>query len=315
MKILVTGGAGYVGSTLVDLLSQRGEEVRSIDNYVRGKYEKIKELDEREGVEFLNGDIQSDKKVEKAMEGRDAVVHLAALPGLELCAKNPRKAITTNIYGTWNLLQKAVQQGIERFIFASSAAVYGIPQEFPIKESEPREPINLYGVTKATSERLVNLMNKKADIATVTLRFANIYGMGWYTHWETVVPKFVRLAVHGKALPVYGNGKQTRDFIHVKDVAEGIIHCLQGKEEQINGETFNLGSGKATSINQVANIVQKKFSKLTGRQVEVRHTEKREGEPYLPNFRFAIDKIKEHLGFEPEIVLDAGIEELIRQKI
>ncbi len=315
MTILVTGGAGYVGSTLVDVLSRHGKHIRSIDNYSRGAYENVRQLDEREHVEFIDGDIRRKTDVTKAMDGVHTVVHLAALPGLELCSKHPKEAITTNIYGTWALVEGAVHSDVERFIFASSAAVYGIPNEFPIRESEPVTPINLYGVTKATGERIMNLMHSSEGLSTVILRFANIYGVGWFTHWQTVIPKFVKLGVRRKPLTVYGSGNQSRDFIHVTDVVSGILHVLEGSEQEVSGKTFNLGHGKAVSVNRVAQLVQQKLLDLADIHVDIVHTAKREGEPYLPNFQFSIQKIKDALGFAPEVDLTEGIEELIQERL
>lgn len=314
MTVLVTGGAGYVGSTLVDLLSQQGKHVKSIDNYTRGKYEWVQELDARENVSFQEGDIRNPQDVEKAMDTVDSVVHLAALPGLALCSQHPQEAINTNIYGTWNLLTSAIDHDVTRFIFASSAAAYGLPEEFPIKETEPIQPINLYGVTKTASEYLVRTKNNVNNLSTVILRFANIYGVGVYTYWETVIPKFVRLGLEGKPLPVYGSGEQTRDFIHVNDIARGIKECLEHDTTEIAGEAFNLGSGKATSINQVATLVKQLLRQRVNKKVKIVHTEKREGEPYNPNFRFSIRKIKTKLGFTPQEKLKEGIIELIRER-
>lgn len=314
MKVLVTGGAGYVGSTLVDMLSRKNYIVRSIDNYSRGKYEEVQHLAERENVAFLKGDIRNVDQVATAMEEVDAVVHLAALPGLKLCSHHPKKAITTNIYGTRNLLDTAVANEVDRFIFASSAAVYGIPKEFPIEEREPLKPLNLYGVSKASGEQLVTMAHESEGLETVILRFGNIFGVGCYTYWQTVIPKFVRRGLNGKPLTVYGHGEQSRDFIHVKDVARGIIQCLQGDEDLVAGEAFNLGSGAATSVNTVARLVQQKVAELADRNVDIVHTEKREGEPYITNFRFTIEKIRETLGFEPQKKLEEGIEELIDKR-
>lgn len=312
LKVLVTGGAGYVGSTLVDELSQEGEYVRSLDNYSRGSFEKITSLDKRNNVEMVKGDIRDPNAVQDVMENVDTVVHLAALPGLALCAENPKEAITTNIYGTWNLLAQAAKEDVDRFVLASSAAVYGIPNEFPIQENEPIKPINLYGTSKAAGEQLVHIMHVNEELPTVVLRFANIYGIGMYTHWSTVIPKFVRLGIAGKPLTVYGSGKQSRDFIHVKDLTRGIIESLNANTNNVADQTFNLGSGKATSINTVANLVQEKIAEILNKEVKIVHTEKREGEPYLPNFSLSIDKINTALGFKPHIDLKEGIAELIR---
>lgn len=313
MTVLVTGGAGYIGSTVVSELLKRGERVVSIDNLYRGDY---KYLRDRHGddanLRLVVGDISSINDLKRALEGvRDlrGIVHLAAVPGLERCRKDPSRAVATNVLGTFNVLEVARMMDVERFIFASSAAVYGVPKEAPIREGHPLKPINLYGVTKLAGEKLVEAFNYSYGLDTVVLRLGNVFGVGLFTYWETVIPRFVRLALEGKPLTIYGDGKQSRDFIHVLDVAKAVSLALN--RDGVGGEVFNLGGGRAVSINDVAGVISEIFREEYGRKVEVVYLPPREGEPYVEDFYFSMVKVERGLGFRADWSLEDGVRQII----
>jgi len=254
MNIIVTGGAGYIGSTFIDLSARAGDLVVSVDNLCTGDYGPLCSREWGFAPKLLVGDIRRTGDLEKAageLGGLDAVVHLAAISGLENCRRNPNEAVSTNVYGTYNVLELARKLDL-RVVFTSSAAVYGTPLRTPVAENHPLRPMNFYGVTKLAGECLMHAYHDVYGLETVVLRLGNVYGVGVFTRWRTVVPRFVRQALEGKPLTVYGDGWQTRDFIHVLDVVEAIRLVLRADRRLVAEETFNVASGKPTSINMLA---------------------------------------------------------------
>jgi UDP-glucose 4-epimerase len=314
MNVLVTGGAGYIGSAVVERLVRDGHRVVSIDNLSQGNYECLVKCRESPRVKLAVGDICDSKKLEEVLrEGEDvnAVVHLAAVPGIERCQRNPKEAILTNIYGTHNVLEAARKYDIGKVVFGSSAAVYGNPIKTPVGEDHPLSPTNLYGVTKLAAEGLLESYHASYGLDTVILRFGNVYGVGVYTQWETVIPKFVRQALSGQALTIYGDGKQSRDFIHVWDAVEAVILALREERGVVAGESFNVGVGKATSVNVIADTVSRIFYAEYGKKVSTMNLPPRRGEPYVPNFCYSIAKIRGKLGFKPECSIEKNVRQLI----
>ena len=227
---MITGGAGYVGSYLIYKLLQEKHEVFSIDDMSNGDYSYLEGLIEPEHI--VVGDIRDAELLDNLFEDVDAVVHLAAIPGLVRCNENPEEAVSVNVYGTYQVLEAARKQGVKKVIFSSSAASYGIPRSLPVKEDHPLNPMNLYGVTKLAGEKLMRVYYDNYNIETVTLRFGNIYGVGLFSKDNTVIPKFVRMGLEGNTLTIYGDGSSTREYVHVDDVVQSIMRvtsCLKLK--------------------------------------------------------------------------------------
>jgi len=314
MNVLVTGGAGYIGSAVVERLVRDGHRVVSIDNLSQGNYECLVNYSENSRLKLAVGDICDSEKLEEVLrEGEDvnAVVHLAAVPGIEMCQRNPKEAVLTNVYGTYNVLEAARKYDIDKVVFGSSAAVYGNPIKTPVGEDHPLNPTNLYGVTKLAAEGLLGSYHASYGLGTVVLRFGNVYGVGVYTHWDTVIPKFVRQALSGQALTIYGDGKQSRDFVHVWDAVEAVILALRDEKGEGAGESFNVGVGKATSVNVIADTVSRVFYAEYGKKVDIVNLPPRRGEPYVPNFCYSIEKIRGKLGFKPEGSIEKNVRQLI----
>ena len=314
MNVLVTGGAGYIGSALVERLVSEGYGVVSIDNLSRGDYKYLVKYGESPRVKLVVGDICDSRKLEEALReggGVSAVVHLAAVPGIEECQRSPREAVLTNVYGTHNVLEVARKYDVGKVVFASSAAVYGNPIKTPVGEDHPMSPTNLYGVTKLAGERLLESYYVSYGMGTVILRFGNVYGVGAYTHWETVIPKFVRQALSGQALTIYGDGEQSRDFIHVWDAVEAVILALRSERGVVVGESFNVGVGKATSVNVIADTVSRVLYAEYGKKVGMVNLPPRRGEPYVPDFCYSIAKIGGKLGFKPEWSIERDVKQLV----
>ena len=310
MRIAVTGGAGYIGSMLVKVLLDEGISVVSVDNLMRGDYRYLKELEASRDLELIVGDIRDSKLLEEAFKGAEAVAHLAALPGLTLCSERPEEAVSINIYGTHQLLEAARRLDIEKVVFCSSAAVYGTPLEMPVDEGHPLRPLNLYGVTKLAGEKLMESYHKNYGIETVSLRFGNVFGVGLYTRWETVIPKFVRQGLEGRPLTIYGDGESSRDFVHVEDIARAVILALRKKG--IGGEAFNVG-GETVKIRRLADNVSEELEKVTGKGASSINLPPRPKE--TKRFSYRLDKIEKTLGYKPMWSVRKGVKQLIDYRI
>jgi nucleoside-diphosphate-sugar epimerase len=312
MNILVTGGAGYIGSGLLIKLGEEFPEatITSLDNLEKGYYRYIDYLRKDKRYRLLVGDIRKKPDVRKAITKDTAVImHLAAIPGVKPCRDQPKKAIETNVYGTHLLLEEAVNCNIERFIFISSAAVYGTPQQQPITEEHPLNPINLYGVTKVSGEKLVNACHANSGLTTTVLRFSNVYGLGAYTWWQTVVPKFVWQATNDQPLTIRADGKQQRNFVHVQDITDAFIRCSKAPKHAVAGETFNLG-GEALSVDQIAEIVIQKGQQKLGKKISKVLVPLEPDEVYTSEFNYSSKRASRKIGYKRKYGVIQGVSEL-----
>ncbi len=310
MRVVVTGGAGYIGSLLIKRLMDQGYGVVSIDNLMRGDYSHLRRVGAQERTELVEGDIRDPGSLKGIFDGADAIAHLAALPGLVLCGKRPEEAISINIYGTHQVLETARRLDIGRVVFCSSAAVYGKPIEMPVSEDHPLRPLNLYGVTKLSGEKLMEAYWENHGIETVSLRFGNVYGVGLFTNYETVIPKFVLQGLGGEPLTVYGDGDSSRDFVHVEDIVQAIILSLRAKG--LGGSFFNVG-GETLRIGALAKMVACSLRKATGNEVEITHLPPRPGE--TKQFSYNLEKIERGLGYKARWGVEKGIEQIIRYRL
>ena len=312
MNILVTGGAGYIGSGLLLRLGEEFPEatITSLDNLTTGNYGYVDHLKRSKHYRLLVGDVRKKSDLQKAInQNTSMIIHLAALSGVKSCKDEPMNAIKTNIYGTHLLLEEAVNYDIERFICASSAAVYGTPQQQPISETHPLKPINLYGVTKVSAEQLLNASYITEGLTTTTLRISNVYGLGAYTSWKTVIPKFVWQAVNDQPLTIRADGNQQRDFVHIRDIIEAAIRCLKAPRQAIAGETFNIG-GETLSVNQIAEILVRESRQRLNKETSKVFMPLEVGEVYTSQFQYSHKKASEKIGYKPKQEMLKGISEL-----
>jgi UDP-glucose 4-epimerase len=310
LRVAVTGGAGYIGSLLVKRLMDQGYGVVSVDNLMRGDYSHLRRVGAQERAELVEGDIRDSGSLGGVFDGADAIAHLAALPGLVLCRERPEEAISINVYGTHQVLETARRLDIGRVVFCSSAAVYGKPVEMPVNEDHPLRPLNLYGVTKLSGEKLMEAYWENNGIETVSLRFGNVYGVGLFTNYETVIPKFVRQGLRGEPLTVYGDGDSSRDFVHVEDIVQAIILSLRA--EGLGGSVFNVG-GKTLRIGALAEMVVHSVRKATGVEAEITYLPPRPGE--TKHFSYNLEKIEKGLGYKAKWGVEEGIEQIIRYRL
>ena len=310
MRVTVTGGAGYIGSALVNRLIENGYDVVSIDNLSRGDYAHLRRVGAQERAELFEGDIRNEGLLEKLIGEADAIAHLAALPGLVLCREKPEEAISINVFGTHQVLEAARRLDIGKVVFCSSAAVYGKPVKIPVTEAHPLRPLNLYGVTKLSGEKLMEVYWDNHGIETITLRFGNVYGVGLFTNYETVIPKFVRQGLEGEPITVYGDGDSSRDFVHVEDIIQAITLSLRAKG--LGGETFNVG-GETIRIGALAAMVSESLKEATGRGARIVNLPPRQGE--TKHFGYDIGRIKGSLGYKPQWGVKKGVDQIIRYRL
>lgn len=296
MNILVTGGAGFIGSHLVDALVKSNHFVIVIDNLKRGKLENIQRHIDDGKVKFIEIDINDYGLLLEVLEEVDLVFHLAAQSNVVGSVDNPEYTIKTNINGTFNMLMASSQKGIKKFVFLSSREVYGDQKYLPVKEDSKLNPKNMYGVSKASGEMLCNIYGSdKLPIAV--FRLGNVYGTRDY---DRVIPNFINNIKNDLALTVYG-GDQVLDFIHISDLIKVLMDTLD-KTDYDNGVT-NIGSGKGTSIKELALL----FKEILGKEIKIDFLDKRDFE--VENFIADISKV----GFKP-IELKEGLRKLFQEE-
>ena len=301
-RVVVTGGLGFVGSHLVDRLVQDEYEVVVIDDLSSGLIKNIERHASNNRVMVIKGDIRDKEMLKHALTGAKAVVHLAAIVSVIRSIEEPELVHDVNVAGTLSLLDESVRQKVRRFIYASSAAVYGRTSRPPLSEEFETRPISPYGASKAAGESYCHAYHAAHDIESTVLRFMNIYGPrstgGLYSG---VMVAFAEALNQDKSLTIYGDGEQTRDFVFVSDVVDAIILALE--KSGATGETFNIGSGIQTNINQLAKL----FMSLTPYEQQLQYASPRKGE--IRHSYANIGKARRILGYEPKIELSTGVKE------
>jgi UDP-glucose 4-epimerase len=301
---LVTGGAGFIGSHLVDRLITEGYHVKVVDDLSTGQLSNIAGHIEAGRVEFLKGDIRDAALVKKAMADVDIVAHLAALTSVPFSMSNPDLVYDVNVTGSLNLIFAAIDSGVDRFVFASSCAVYGDTTVLPVSETAEFKPLSPYAESKLAIERCLRGLNSRGVLDSVVLRFFNVYGpRQGLSEYSGVITKFFDGARSNQSLVIYGDGSQTRDFVNVADVVDGIYAALT--IAGVEGNVFNIGTGKPTSVDELAHAVLD----LTGVGVGVRYDPARLGD--IKESYADISKIRGLLGFQVKMVLRDGLKAMV----
>lgn len=256
MKALVTGGAGFIGSHLVDLLLSKGCEVVVIDNLATGRRSQVPDK-----AVFLHGDVSDAKLLAKALPGCDVVFHLAAVSSVQDSLDRPIEVHNTNLTATLALLEAAVRHEVPRFVFSSSAAVYGDTGGEPACEDMITKPMSHYAVQKLASEHYCQVYHRLHGLETVCLRYFNVYGPRQRADspYSGVIAKFIEAARAGQPITIFGDGEQRRDFCHVKDVALANFLAATQDAAIIVGKVFNIGTGTSTSVNELASLAATAF--------------------------------------------------------
>jgi len=314
MKVLITGGCGFVGTNLVKYLVGRNCTVRILDNLLTASQvwldDEWHNLPPFSTVELVTGDFREGDSLSQAFEGIDAVVHLAAHTSVVESLENPWECWDLNVTAMLTLLETCRHKGVKRFVFASSNAVAG-DQTPPIDENIIPLPLSPYGASKLAGEALCSAYHHSYGMETVSLRFANLYGP-CADHKSSVVSIFLKLIREGEPLFIYGDGDQTRDFVHVEDVCKAVHLVLTAEAESFSngglfGEILQIASGTETSVNRLVELL----SEVTGRNIEVIRKPERAGE--IRRNYSDISKAKRVLGYNPDIDLRRGLEDLWNQ--
>lgn len=303
-KILVTGGAGFIGSHIVDeLIKEEPQEIIVFDNFLRGKKENLKNALTSGRVKIFEGDIKNPSQLKEAMQGVDYVFHEAALWLLE-CEEKPRDAIETNIIGTFNVCEAAVNAKVKKIIAASSSSVYGDGIYFPTDENHPFNNNLFYGATKVADEQILRAFWKKYGLDFVAFRYLNVYGprMDFRSVYIMVIMNFLNKIDKGEAPVIFGDGSATLDLVYVTDVAKANILALKS---DVTNEVFNVSGGRETSLKELLNIILK----LTGSNLQPVY-QPRDKKLVTRRFGYS-EKAQKMLGFEPEISLEEGLKKVI----
>lgn len=297
---LVTGGAGFIGSHLVEELLRRGQKVRVLDNFSTGKRENLHGLMDQ--IELIEGDIRSYHIVREAVQGIDFVLHQGALPSVPRSINDPITTNEVNVGGTLNVLDASKDAGVKRVVYASSSSVYGPDPELPVREDMTPQPVSPYAVAKLTGEKYCHVFSRVYGLETVALRYFNIFGprQDPNTQYSAFIPKFVVGIMDGQSLTIDGDGEQAKDFTYVSNVVEANLLALEA--EGVSGEVFNVGCGQSTSVNEVVRHIRQ----IANAQGEISYGPSRTGD--VPRSLADISRAREKLGYSPQVLLREGLE-------
>lgn len=306
-KILVTGGAGFIGSNIVSKLLDLGCYVRVIDNLITGKKENIEEFINNPNFEFIEGDIRDYNLCLEVCDNIDYVLHQAALGSVPRSIENPLLSHDINVNGFLNMLYASIQKKVKRFIYASSSSVYGDIQKLPQIENETGNVLSPYALTKKINELYALLFNKIYGIETIGLRYFNVYGpkQDPKSKYAAVIPLFINNVLNNDKSIIYGDGTNSRDFTYVEDVVNANINaCLADSNSSSN--VYNIAGGGRTTINELYN----KISDIVSLHIEPKYEKERYGD--IKHSNASIKKAKEKLLYEPSYNIDTGLEKTIK---
>jgi UDP-glucose 4-epimerase len=304
----VTGGAGFIGSHMVDRLVNRGFDVVVLDDFSSGSRKNLGTHMDKPNFHLIKGKIQNRTAVERALENVDAVFHFAAIVNVDFSVKNPLLVNEVNVKGTLNLLEGCLKSKVKKLIYASSCAVYGDPEHLPIGESHPTKPLSPYGVSKLAAEHYCQVIYRLHGIQTTILRYFNVYGprqsKGPYSG---VISQFIEQLKKKKTPVIFGDGTQTRDFVYVDDIVDATLSVLNCKE--CTGNTINIGSGRATSIKELCNTLLRIFG--------MQDVKPAYGLPKTGDIKHScadLSRAEKLLGYKPKFSLEDGLKELLTKQ-
>lgn len=298
-KVLVTGGAGFIGSNLVRALLERGDDVRVLDNFSTGSRGNLAGL-ERD-VEVVEGELRSYERVHNATRGIELVFHQGALPSVPRSVHDPLTTGAVNVEGTLNVLLAARDEGVRRVVFASSSSVYGNSGALPRAESATPDPIAPYAVSKLAAERYCVSFSRVYSLETVALRYFNVFGPNQdpTSQYAAVVPRFISAIAAGEPVPIYGDGTQSRDFTYVTNVVAA--NLLAADADGVNGAVLNVATGISTTVDELADTI----GEVLGRPVEKEYLPTRAGD--VRDSWADLGEARRLLGYEPRVGLAEGL--------
>jgi UDP-N-acetylglucosamine 4-epimerase len=312
-KILVTGGAGFIGCNLCERFLEFGSIVVCLDNFITGRRENISHLLENENFTLIEGDITDYSTCEKAVSGCDYVSHQAALGSIPRSIDNPRKTNDINVGGTLNIFVAAQKEGVKRVIYASSSSVYGDDKNLPKEEDKTGSPLSPYAITKSVNEMYATVFSKIHAFPIIGLRYFNVFGRRQDPEgvYAAVIPKFVENLINNESPIIHGDGEQTRDFTFIENVIQMNIKSLLTDNSECFGECFNVACGTRMSINELFSEIKQLLSDYDSAiiDVEPKYVESRAGD--IKHSIADISKAKAMIGYEPTYDCKEGLKEAI----
>jgi len=299
MKVLVTGGAGFIGSNIVRALLTRGDDVRVLDNFSTGSRTNLAGLEQ--DVDLVEGDLRSYERVHAAVRGAEVVFHEGALPSVPRSVQDPLTTTAVNVEGTLNVLLAARDEGVRRIVNASSSSVYGNAGELPKVESQAPDPISPYAVAKLAAERFCTSFSRVYALESVSLRYFNVFGprQDPASQYAAVVPRFIRAIAAGEPVTIYGDGEQSRDFTYVDNVVSA--NLLGADAAAAHGEILNVATGGSITVNELADAI----GALLGRPVEKIYEPARKAD--VRASWADLDEARRVLGYEPQVAFEEGL--------
>jgi UDP-glucose 4-epimerase len=301
-KVLVTGGAGFIGSNLVRCLLEGGDDVRVLDNFSTGNRTNLAGLD----VEIVEGELRSYERVHNAVRGVELVYHLGALGSVPRSVQDPLTSSAVNVEGTLNVLLAARDEGVRRVVFSSSSSIYGSSGELPRTEAMAPDPISPYGVAKLAAERYcVSFSRVYHGFETVVLRYFNVFGphQSPLSQYAAVVPLFVTAVRDGRSVTIFGDGEQSRDFTYVANVVDATIRA--GTAQGASGLILNIAAGTPGTVNQLADLI----GRILERQVEKEYRDPRPGD--VRDSWADVELAERVLGYRAQVDLEEGLRRTI----
>ena len=299
MNVLVTGGAGFIGSNLVRRLLERGDDVRVLDNFSTGNRRNLDGVEE--DVEVVEGELRSYERVHNATRGVEVVFHQGALPSVPRSVHDPLTTAAVDVEGTLNVLLAARDENVRRVVVASSSSVYGNSGSLPRSEDQNPDPISPYAVSKLAAERFCVSFSRVYDLETVVLRYFNVFGprQDPTSQYAAVVPKFIAAISEDEPVPVYGDGEQSRDFTYVDNVLEANLLAVDAVG--VNGAVLNVATGRSFTVNELADTI----GTVIGKPVEKDYRPARTAD--VLHSWADIAEAKRLLGYEPHVDLEEGL--------
>ncbi len=299
VKVLVTGGGGFIGSHIVDRLLSDGHEVRVLDNFATGRRENL--LDVLPDIELVEGDLQSYERVHNAIRGCEVVLHQGALPSVPRSVQDPLTSNATNVTGTLNILLAARDSGVRRVVYASSSSIYGANPELPKHEGLLPQPISPYAVAKLAGEGFCRSFHEVFGLETVALRYFNVFGprQDPTSQYAAVVPNFITALMNGGQPVVYGDGEQSRDFTYVGNVVEGNVLAMTA--DGVAGKAYNVAAGERTTLNELLSYI----GALVGNEPAARYEDARLGD--VKHSHADVSAAKRDLGYSPSVSVQEGL--------
>ncbi len=306
MRVLVTGGAGFIGSHIAERLVRDGHQVRIVDNFFSGHRENLAGFADR--IELVEGDIRDLALLTRLCEGCELVYHEAAVVSVPYSVEHPQETHDVNIQGTLNVLLAARARKVRRVVFACSAAVYGEDPELPKRETMAPAPIAPYAVEKITGEYYLGVFHKLYGVETVSLRYFNVFGprQDPRSPYSGVISIFVDRLLAGQVPTIFGDGQQCRDFVFVENVVDA--NLLAGTVPAAAGRAYNVACGERTTLNQLLAIL----AKLCGREVKPVYAPPRAGD--IRDSLAAIDRARSELGYAPKVGVEEGLRRLLEHE-